>query len=174
MTRAPARLVAGLLALTVGCVLAGCAFGGASGPSQSAIASTPAAASTSAPVDAAQVGTCTASDSGDSVGPMVFTVATDTGDFPIQLSYPAFNRDGTIDTVTETATGPLIVRTSYPCTDAALSASWVTEATSETTEHLSCSLSNGGNLITTEQRWHHGALDTLDVLCQGHPTLEVS
>ena len=173
MTRAPARLVAGI-AVMFGCVLTGCTIGGPPVPSELGIASEAPSANSGDGVDAGQVGTCTAADVGDSLGPMIFTVETDTDNVPIELSYPAFNRDGTIDTVTETVTGPVIVRTSYPCTATALSALWVTEATSVTTEHLSCTLSNGGNIITTEQRWHHASLDTLDVLCQGHPAQLVS
>jgi len=158
-----------LSALLAAMLLAGCTSypGSIDGPPDLTTASGHAAGSASAPVDAVQVGTCTREEGGDSGGPMIFTVATDTDNYPIQLSYPAFNSDGSVDIVTETVTGPLIVRTSYPCSATALSSLWVTTATSETPEHLSCTLSIGGSLIATQQRWHQ-MLDTLDVLCQGH------
>jgi hypothetical protein len=123
------RKLAVPLGLAALALLAGCTTGIAtptatSTPTSSPAPQKPTPTATPSPVAAPVIGTCGPTDG---VTPGLATVysafVTDTTT-PVTMTYSVFNKDGTIDKRTETVTGPVVTRVSYPCTDAAQSAIW--------------------------------------------------
>lgn len=128
----------------------------------------PTTEETSAPVtaDATVVGTCTAG-AGVTPIPAIYVAYSDDSSTPITLSYPAFNADGSVTLVTETVTGPVVTRISYPCTDEAGGSIWTLTVTGGSTR-FGCALAFGGQFIDAISEGD-GSAGPYTATCSGNP-----
>ena len=157
-------------------LLTACGPLGGPSPSDSDSASAPASETPSAepstepssapPVDqtATVVGTC-AVGSGTTAIPAIYVVFTDDSTTPVTISYTAFNADGTAPVLTETVTGPVVTRISYPCV--ADGEMWTLTATADQAR-LGCTLSFGGQVVDAESQGD-GGIGTFTADCTGNP-----
>ena len=128
----------------------------------------PSTEPTTAPVVPAAtiVGTCAIGPDYHSI-PAIYVVFTDDSTTPITLSYTAFNTDGTVPVLTETVTGPVVTRISYPCVDESSGSMWTLTATADQAR-LGCTLSFGGQVVDAESQGD-GGLGTYTADCTGNP-----
>lgn len=111
------------------------------------------------------VGTCTAA--GITPIPAIYVAYTDDATTPITLSYPAFNADGSVSVLTETVTGPVVTRVSYPCTPEASGTIWNLSVTAGGAR-IGCALSFGGQFIDAVSEGDGGATPAT-ASCTGNP-----
>ena len=158
-------------------LLTACGPAGGPTPSDSGSPSTAASESPSAepstepadtPVatDAVVVGTCTSGTPDRSI-PAIYVATSDDATTPITLNYTVFNADGTAPAVSETVTGPLVTRISYPCTDSADSEIWTFTVTTEGTR-VGCAFTFGGQLLAAESQGD-GGIGSYTATCNGNP-----
>ena len=159
-------------------LLTACGPVGGPSPSDSDSASAPASETPSAepstdpssapPVAPAAtiVGTCPVGTGYHSI-PATYVAFTDDATTPVTISYTVFNADGTVPVVTETVTGPVITRISYPCVDDTSNGMWTLTVTADQAR-LGCALSFGGQLVDAESQGD-GGLGTFTADCTGNP-----
>lgn len=166
-----------LAALSSALLLAACGSLTSPPPSDSgspsvASSETPAdeATSTEAPIGtpaaagATVVGTCVA---GPSSIPAIYVAYSDESFTPITLRYTVFNADGTVPVVTETVTGPIVTRISYPCVDESAGGLWTFTATVEGVR-VGCAMTFGGQLVAATSEGD-GGIGSYTATCSGNP-----
>ena len=162
-----------IAALSSALLLAACGPVGGPSPSDSGLPSAPASETpsaepstdpSSAPVTPAAtvVGTC-----GVTSIPAIYVVFTDDSTTPVTISYTAFNADGTVPVLTETVTGPVVTRISYPCVVDTSNGMWTLTVTAAEAR-LGCALSFGGQVVDAESNGD-GGLGTFTADCTGNP-----
>jgi glycopeptide antibiotics resistance protein len=96
-----------------------------------------------------------------------YTVLTTDATTPVTVTYSAFDRDGTISTRSESVTGPVVVRVSYPCTAVAARTTWTLRVTApDGGVQVGCALAYGHAVLRTDSPGS-SAGRTAD--CSGNP-----
>lgn len=152
--------------------LVGCAAGGtpSAAPTDVGETSLPTPAPSPEPTGAGLAGDCTATDGVAPAIPVIYTVFTGDAVTPVDVTYTAFNLDGTIPSITETVTGPVWSKIGYACTDAASSSVWTLTATQSTTDSVGCTLAFGGKLVKTDSAYAESATPVSTTAdCSGNP-----
>ncbi len=152
--------------------LAACGSGGVSPTSAPPESPLPTSTPTPSPVptDPALAGDCTATDGFQPSIPVIYTVFTGDATTPVDVTYTAFNLDGTVPAVTESVTGPIWSKVGYACTDAASSSVWTLTATQTTTDAVGCTLAFGGKLVKTDSGFAESATPVSTTAdCSGNP-----
>jgi glycopeptide antibiotics resistance protein len=113
-------------------------------------------ATTAANGDARAVAPPVEGDCGPDGGPTPglaasYTILTTDATTPVIVTYSAFDRDGTISTRSETVTGPVATRVSYPCTPVAERATWMLRVTApDDGVQVGCALAFGHAVVRTD------------------------
>jgi glycopeptide antibiotics resistance protein len=80
-----------------------------------------------------------------------YTVLTTDDRTPVTVTYSAFDRDGTVATRSESVTGPVVVRVSYPCTAVAARTTWTLRVTApDDGVQVGCALGYGHAVVRTD------------------------
>jgi glycopeptide antibiotics resistance protein len=80
-----------------------------------------------------------------------YTVLTTDATTPVTVTYSSFDRDGTISTRSESVTGPVVVRVSYPCTAVAARSVWMLRVTApDGGVQVGCALAYGHAVVRTD------------------------